>query len=45
MLGGGELSGSHIEFGTVLIWTCRQSCWATCDNVREEKVCVQAERF
>lgn len=45
MQGGIDVSGSHIEFGTVLIWTCRQSCWATGDNVREEKVIVQAERF
>ncbi|KAE8747640.1 hypothetical protein FOCC_FOCC005619 [Frankliniella occidentalis] len=43
--GGGDIYGSHIEFGTVLIWTCRQSCWAVGDNVREEKVVVQAERF
>lgn len=45
MQGGMDGSGSHIEFGTVLIWTCRQSCWATGDNVREERVIVQAERF
>lgn len=45
MLGGGDLSGSHIEFGTVMIWTCRQSCWASGDYVREERVVVQAERF
>lgn len=45
MLGGGDMSGSHIEFGTVLIWTCRQSCWASGDYVREERVVVQAERF
>ncbi|XP_034257031.1 programmed cell death protein 2-like isoform X2 [Thrips palmi] len=45
MQGGMDVSGSHIEFGTVLIWTCRQSCWATGDNVREERVIVQAERF
>ncbi|KAJ1522354.1 hypothetical protein ONE63_002646 [Megalurothrips usitatus] len=43
--GGGDVNGSNIEFGTVLIWTCRQSCWAKGDNVREERIIVQAERF
>lgn len=45
MQSGVEVSGTHIEFGTVLIWTCRQSCWASGDNVREERLVVQAERF
>ncbi|XP_069692515.1 programmed cell death protein 2-like [Periplaneta americana] len=40
---GGE--GVHLEFGTVLVFTCRQSCWASADTWREERVVVQAERI
>ncbi|PNF19059.1 hypothetical protein B7P43_G11701 [Cryptotermes secundus] len=40
---GGE--GVHLEFGTVLVFTCRQSCWTATDTWREEKVVVQAEKL
>lgn len=40
---GGE--GVHLEFGTVLVFTCRQSCWTATDTWREEKVVVQAEKI
>ena len=40
---GGD--GVHLEFGTVLVFTCRQNCWASADKWREEKVVVQAERI
>ncbi|KAJ9575490.1 hypothetical protein L9F63_007648 [Diploptera punctata] len=40
---GGD--GIHLEFGTVLVFTCRQSCWASADKWREERVIIQAERI
>lgn len=40
---GGE--GVHLEFGTVLVFTCRKSCWTTTDTWREERVVVQAEKI
>ncbi|PSN38200.1 hypothetical protein C0J52_20752 [Blattella germanica] len=44
LLGPSEKS-VHLEFGTVLVFTCRQSCWASADTWREERVVVQAERI
>ncbi|KAL5019242.1 hypothetical protein ScPMuIL_004964 [Solemya velum] len=32
-----------VEFGTVLIFTCRKSCWVDGDSVRAETVIVQAD--
>jgi len=40
---GGE--GVHLEFGTVLVFTCLKSCWTTTDTWREERVVVQAEKI
>ena len=40
---GGE--GVHLEFGTVLVFTCLKSCWTTTDTWREERIVVQAEKI
>jgi len=40
-----DAAGAHLEFGTALVWTCRRSCWAVGDSVREERIIVQAEHF
>jgi hypothetical protein len=40
------ISGSStppLEFGTVLIFTCLDSCWNERDNVKEESVIVQPD--
>lgn len=34
---------TRVEFGTVLIFTCQQSCWSD-DKFREEVVVVQMEK-
>lgn len=34
--------GARLEYGTVLIYTCRQSCWSS-SVVVQEAVVVQAE--
>ncbi|XP_037079069.1 programmed cell death protein 2-like [Pollicipes pollicipes] len=39
---GGEHAGP-LEFGTVLVYTCRDSCWRDGDRARAEVVLVQAE--
>lgn len=41
-----QLHGSglgHIEYGTVFILACKQSCWNSQDKVRSEHVLVQRE--
>lgn len=35
--------GIRLEYGTVLIFTCRKSCWSRSSFVRQEAVIVQAE--
>ena len=40
--GRGERTGL-LEFGTVIVYTCRDSCWAEGDSTRTETVLVQAE--
>jgi len=40
---GGE--GVHLEFETVLVFTCLESCWTTTDTWQEERVVVQAEKI
>ncbi|KAF5295963.1 hypothetical protein FQA39_LY12735 [Lamprigera yunnana] len=42
-LNGEAASGSRLEFGTVLIFTCRKSCWATDTKMRKEFVILQTE--
>nr|CAD7452602.1 unnamed protein product [Timema tahoe] len=38
--------GTHLEFGTVLVWTCRHSCWdESAQRWREERIMVQAEKL
>lgn len=37
--------GTRLEFGTVLIYTCRQSCWSSDSLVQQESVVVQAEVY
>nr|CAD7204434.1 unnamed protein product [Timema douglasi] len=38
--------GTHLEFGTVLVWTCRHSCWdEAAQRWREERIMVQAEKL
>lgn len=41
----GAPGGTHLEFGTVMIFCCKQSCWFPGEKVREEAVVVQAERM
>ncbi|KAJ3627162.1 hypothetical protein MTP99_014561 [Tenebrio molitor] len=36
---------SRLEFGTVLVFTCRKSCWSTDTNLRHETVVVQSEIY
>ncbi|KAH1005313.1 hypothetical protein HUJ04_006320 [Dendroctonus ponderosae] len=36
---------SSLDFGTVLVYTCRNSCWGPNDLVKEETVLVQKEMF
>ncbi|KYB29229.1 programmed cell death protein 2-like [Tribolium castaneum] len=36
---------SRLEFGTVLVFTCRKSCWSTDTNTRHETVIVQSEVY
>lgn len=40
--GGGS---GHLEFGTVVVYTCRRSCWTTSETKREEFVVVQCEKI
>lgn len=35
--------GARLEYGTVLIYTCGQSCWSTNAVVQQEAIVVQAE--
>lgn len=35
--------GARLEFGTVLVFTCRQSCWSTDSNIQKEAVILQSE--
>lgn len=35
--------GARLEYGTVLIYTCRQSCWSSNSAAQQEIVVVQAE--
>ncbi|XP_064480765.1 programmed cell death protein 2-like [Ornithodoros turicata] len=42
-LEGVSFQGSPVEFGTVLIYTCKQSCWSETDSWAEEFVFVQAD--
>lgn len=37
--------GARLEYGTVLIYTCRQSCWSSNPAARQEIVVVQAEMY
>ncbi|GLG94755.1 Programmed cell death protein 2-like [Gryllus bimaculatus] len=41
----GVHGGTHLEFGTVLVFCCKRSCWAPGEKTREECVVVQAERI
>lgn len=34
---------TRLDFGTVLVYTCRASCWGSKDSYREEIVVVQKE--
>lgn len=38
-----EGTGNVLEFGTVLIYTCKQSCWSDGDLYRTDQVFVQAD--
>lgn len=40
-----EVEGSPIEFGTVLIYTCKQSCWSSESKPKTEQVVVQGENM
>lgn len=36
---------THLEFGSVFLFSCRESCWSQQDSYREEELVVQAERI
>lgn len=36
---------TRLEFGTVLIFTCKKSCWDTDTNARLETVILQSEIY
>ncbi|XP_045213190.2 programmed cell death protein 2-like [Mercenaria mercenaria] len=36
-------TGSAVEFGTVLVYTCKQSCWDESDSYRTEYAVVQTD--
>ena len=38
-----SISDVAVEFGTVLVFTCKQSCWEDGAGVRTEHVIVQAD--
>ncbi|BES91579.1 Programmed cell death protein 2, C-terminal putative domain [Nesidiocoris tenuis] len=39
-------SGSHLEFGTVMLFSCSKSCWDSLDSsYREEQLVVQVEKM
>lgn len=37
--------GARLEYGTVLIYTCLQSCWSSNTTVQQEAIIVQTEMF
>lgn len=40
-----QSSDTHLEFGSVFLFSCRQSCWTPQDSYKEEELVVQAERI
>ncbi|KAL1513246.1 hypothetical protein ABEB36_002679 [Hypothenemus hampei] len=40
-----EYSGNRLDFGTVLVFTCQNSCWGPGDVLKEETVIVQKENL
>lgn len=40
-----ENTGSRLEFGTVLVFTCSRSCWSTDSKIRDEEIIVQMEKY
>ncbi|XP_076259568.1 programmed cell death 2 like trus [Rhynchophorus ferrugineus] len=36
---------TRLEFGTVLVYTCKRNCWASNDSFKEEVVLVQKEIY
>ncbi|KAJ8933401.1 hypothetical protein NQ314_014041 [Rhamnusium bicolor] len=36
---------ARLEFGTVLVYTCRKSCWSTDTTLRIETVIMQTEVY
>lgn len=41
----GEGNDIHLEFGTVLVFTCKRNCWSPGDAWRQEKIFIQAEHI
>lgn len=37
--------GARLEFGTILIFTCRRSCWSTDADIRKEYIILQTEKY
>lgn len=37
--------GARLEYGNVLIYTCRQSCWSSNSTIQQEAVVVQIEMY
>lgn len=37
--------GARLEYGTVLVFTCRRSCWTPDANSRKETIILQTEKY
>lgn len=45
LVSDGHHEGARLEFGTVLVFTCRRSCWSTDSNVLREAIVLQSENY
>jgi pre-rRNA-processing protein TSR4 len=44
-LSGNPDDATHLEFGSVFLYACRNSCWLPNDKVKEELLIVQMEKM
>uniref|UniRef100_A0A146M603 Programmed cell death protein 2-like n=1 Tax=Lygus hesperus TaxID=30085 RepID=A0A146M603_LYGHE len=40
-----SVGGSHLEFGSVFLFSCSKSCWDSRESYREEQLVVQMEKM
>jgi len=40
-----DIPGTVVEFGTVLVYTCAESCWKEGDTIRQEVIFLQQENM